>query len=215
LAKKCPKCALLSPPTALRCDCGFDFRVHQGVKSPGLSYAGFWPRAWALVVDLLLWPPFIALHVAIYSWYSTTAWVLSGFVLGMIRVAYPIYFHARWGQTVGKMVARIKVTRPDGTRIMLRHAFLRNAVDLMLWVLYTSSTMYVLAAWPASEWSLIGRDDQHRLLVEHNPLFGTHDALQQAWMWSELLVLLFNKKRRALHDFIAGTVVIKVVTLSR
>ena len=177
LAKKCPKCALLSPPTALRCNCGFDFRVHQGVKSPGLSYAGFWPRAWTLVVDLLLWAPFIALHFAIYSWYSTTALVLSGFVLGMIRVAYPIYFHARWGQTVGKM--------------------------------------YVLAAWPASEWSLIGRDDQHRLLVEHNPLFGTHDALQQAWMWSELLVLLFNKKRRALHDFIAGTVVIKVVTLSR
>jgi len=29
------------------------------------------------------------------------------------------------------------------------------------------------------------------------------------WIGSELLVMLTNKKRRALHDFIAGTVVIK------
>lgn len=31
-------------------------------------------------------------------------------------------------------------------------------------------------------------------------------------MWSELLVLLFNEKRRALHDFIAGTVVVRTLT---
>ncbi|WP_255590049.1 hypothetical protein [Marinicella meishanensis] len=29
------------------------------------------------------------------------------------------------------------------------------------------------------------------------------------WYWSELLVMLTNERRRALHDFIAGTVVIK------
>jgi uncharacterized RDD family membrane protein YckC len=28
------------------------------------------------------------------------------------------------------------------------------------------------------------------------------------WMWGEFIVLLTNTKRRALHDFIAGTVVI-------
>ena len=28
------------------------------------------------------------------------------------------------------------------------------------------------------------------------------------WTWSELIVMLFNQRRRALHDFIAGTVVI-------
>ena len=28
------------------------------------------------------------------------------------------------------------------------------------------------------------------------------------WFWSELLVLLTNQQRRALHDFLAGTVVI-------
>jgi uncharacterized RDD family membrane protein YckC len=36
------------------------------------------------------------------------------------------------------------------------------------------------------------------------------DWVSQAWLWSELVVLLLNAKRRALHDFIAGTVVIRV-----
>jgi len=31
----------------------------------------------------------------------------------------------------------------------------------------------------------------------------------QIWMWSEFIVLLLNKRKRALHDYVAGTVVIK------
>jgi hypothetical protein len=33
--------------------------------------------------------------------------------------------------------------------------------------------------------------------------------IQNVWVWGELIVLLTNRKRRALHDFIAGTVVIR------
>ena len=32
--------------------------------------------------------------------------------------------------------------------------------------------------------------------------------MQQIWIWSEFVVLLFNRRKRAIHDFIAGTVVI-------
>jgi uncharacterized RDD family membrane protein YckC len=31
----------------------------------------------------------------------------------------------------------------------------------------------------------------------------------QVWIWIELIVMLTNRRRRALHDFIAGTVVIR------
>ncbi len=33
----------------------------------------------------------------------------------------------------------------------------------------------------------------------------------QVWVWSEFVVLLTNKKRRALHDYMAGTAVIRRV----
>ena len=49
-----------------------------------------------------------------------------------------------------------------------------------------------------------------RFVTQYLP-YWSHvvDALSQVWYWSELLVLLTNKRKRALHDFIAGTVVIK------
>jgi len=34
-------------------------------------------------------------------------------------------------------------------------------------------------------------------------------VLYAVWVYGELIVLLTNKKRRALHDFLAGTVVIR------
>ena len=35
------------------------------------------------------------------------------------------------------------------------------------------------------------------------------EVASQLWMLSEFVVLLMNKRRRALHDYLAGTVVIR------
>jgi uncharacterized RDD family membrane protein YckC len=88
---------------------------------------------------------------------------------------------------------------------------LRNVVDLVLLVAYAGSTVLVIATWPEPEWSSLSRTDQQRLLIERNPVHGLYQVAQQLWGWSELIVLLLNEKRRALHDFIAGTVVIRTV----
>lgn len=108
------------------------------------------------------------------------------------------------------MVARIKVTRQDGTQITLRHASLRSSVDIGLAAVNFAATTYVLATWTGPEWSSLKWLDRGGELAKHNPIFTAYDWASQAWLWSELLVLLLNKKRRALHDFIAGTVVIRV-----
>jgi uncharacterized RDD family membrane protein YckC len=34
------------------------------------------------------------------------------------------------------------------------------------------------------------------------------DYLYNAWLVSQIVSVLFNKRRRALHDFLAGTVVV-------
>ena len=38
--------------------------------------------------------------------------------------------------------------------------------------------------------------------------YSTVSILMQIWIWSEFVSMLFNKRRRAVHDFIAGTVVL-------
>ena len=39
--------------------------------------------------------------------------------------------------------------------------------------------------------------------------------ISNIWFWSEIIVLLFNKRRRALHDYIAGTVIIKAIYVEK
>ncbi|WP_233080719.1 hypothetical protein [Rheinheimera soli] len=49
-------------------------------------------------------------------------------------------------------------------------------------------------------------------LAEHSSgAYNLTSNAIQIWIWSEFLVMLTNKKRRALHDFMAGTVVIRKV----
>jgi uncharacterized RDD family membrane protein YckC len=31
----------------------------------------------------------------------------------------------------------------------------------------------------------------------------------QIWIWGEFITMLFNKRRRAVHDYMAGTVVVR------
>lgn len=58
-AKSCPNCQLVHPASALRCECGYDFRQHRQVDGGGVRQR---PLAWseepALAVLLLAvcWP---------------------------------------------------------------------------------------------------------------------------------------------------------------
>jgi uncharacterized RDD family membrane protein YckC len=108
------------------------------------------------------------------------------------------------------MVAGIKVTRQDGTPVHSGHALLRSSVDISLAVIYLIASIYVLVTWAGPDWSSLNWLDRGGELAKRSPIFIVYDWVSQAWMWSELVVLLLNKKRRALHDFVAGTVVIKV-----
>jgi hypothetical protein len=42
---KCPNCKLINPPTALRCDCGYDFE-EKAVREPYLT-----PQEQAFIAD--------------------------------------------------------------------------------------------------------------------------------------------------------------------
>ena len=239
MAKDCPRCGVTNPSEAQRCDCGYDFasgrilgshltnrqraqmarggEARVGAGGPhedgALVYAGFWPRMLAIYVDLVVMAPILFAYFAVRgrSIPMAIVTVLSMTVLGF---AYPVYFLSRWGQTIGKMAARIKVTRPDGTPIAPRHAWLRSSVDIGLAAISLGVTIHSLATWTGPEWSSMGWSEQSAELARRDPTLTALTWVSQGWFWSELVVLLFNEQRRALHDFIAGTVVIKVRRIS-
>ena len=56
----------------------------------------------------------------------------------------------------------------------------------------------------------LGSDERTTRLQEVSPLWDRAiDIFQNVWICSEVFVVLLNRRKRALHDFIGGTVVIK------
>ena len=165
------------------------------IKKDGLKvYAGFWNRLGALLVDgLVLFP----IELILIWLVSKPAWVPIATVLSNISFpAYTIFFHYRYGATLGKVVADIKVTLPDGSPIGFKEAFLRSYVDLCF------SIVAIFA-----ELSAIGNTDAEQF--QWSGWHGTVAIIGWIWFWSEVVVLLLNERKRAIHDFIAGTVVVR------
>ena len=171
-------------------------------------YASFWQRFVAMWVDLFVLLPLIAGAAFLESRSKGIAFALV-IPMSLLFAAYTIYLHARSGQTIGKRAMRIRVVRTAGERIGWREAWLRSSVDLFFAVATIIGSFIALAVIPDSEYYGVGWPLRSSNLAAHQPpwIAWTGTALQ-IWVWSEVLVMLFNKRRRALHDFIAGTVVI-------
>ena len=51
-------------------------------------------------------------------------------------------------------------------------------------------------------------DRSVRMAAFYPPWMQPLKIIEEVWVWSEFIVLLMNRKKRAIHDFIAGTVVV-------
>jgi uncharacterized RDD family membrane protein YckC len=161
-------------------------------------------------VDFAIWVPVLILRHTAERLSIPIAMVLVVVMLAF-SIAYHVYFLSRWGQTPGKMAAGIKVVSRNGAAITQRQAWLRSSVGIGLGVINSVAVLHVLATWTGPEWWSLTWTARGAELAKRSSVFPVTDRASDIWMWSELVVMLFNKKRRALHDFIAGTVVITIL----
>lgn len=173
-----------------------------------LDYGGFWRRAGALFADMAIVLPFAVIHPWLLrpGEVHTAVSIASQIAIALIYSVYLVY---RFGGTPGKLLMGLRVTRVDGTPVTFRQALLRHAPELVFSVIggvgaaITSSRAGITPSFfPRGEELQFLRDAQPEWLIPVT-------IATQVWIWSELIVLLTNRRRRAIHDFIAGTVVIR------
>jgi uncharacterized RDD family membrane protein YckC len=176
------------------------------------NYATFWQRFAAMWIDFFVLLTLVVVQVLVESLSKAAAIALVIPMAGAL-VGYSIYFHGRFGQTIGKRVMGIRVVRLTGERISWREAWLRSSVDLLFTLLSIIGAFMALAAIPDADYYGVGWMQRTDNLVALQPrwLSWTGTAAE-IWVWSEVIVMLFNKRRRALPDLLAGTVVVSQQT---
>jgi uncharacterized RDD family membrane protein YckC len=162
-------------------------------------YQTFWPRFGAGWIDSLLWIPPIFLDY----WFGEN--VHSPMLLASWLIAYTFSYniysvamHTRFGQTLGKMVTGVKVLDISENKLSLRQALLRDCVPIGLsFLIIFKQLPGVIAGGVSSANVELGYWDNLEM-------YGT-----MLWFAAELVTMLANSKRRALHDLIAGSVVVR------
>jgi uncharacterized RDD family membrane protein YckC len=116
----------------------------------------------------------------------------------LIGLAYGIGFVVACGQTPGKMACGVKIFDIRGKSVSLKQAVLRDVVPVLL-------LLYFL--FPQAQNILAGQL-ANRAYGDFSTFRNLFLALA-GWLLLEVITMLTNKKRRAVHDYIAGTVVVR------
>jgi uncharacterized RDD family membrane protein YckC len=173
-----------------------------------LRYAGFWVRLGSLLLDSLILLPIGLLimwadgQYRLFQFY----YLLPGILFGLF---YGVYLVKRFGGTPGKLIVGIRIRKVDGEPVGYREAILRYLPDAILGLLMSIALLFPLFHMSNAEYhSLAFLERSQRLAAQAPSWYQPLVWIQNIWVWGELIVLLTNEKRRALHDFIAGTVVV-------
>ena len=171
-------------------------------------YAGFWQRFGAAIVDIIVLMPTAYIFYYIEG-VSIIAAMIVAVISSVLYSVYIVYFHYHYGATLGKMASKIKVTNPDGSSIDLRQAVLRSSVDIGFAVLTVAAQIIAISHVNPEEYLSAVWMARIEYIVPLYPSWYDLVAIgTNIWVWGEFFVLLLNKRKRAIHDFIAGTVVI-------
>ncbi len=169
-------------------------------------YAGFWKRLCAGAVDTIVIVPLNLLSLWLGGFDRILA-IGIAIPASLLFAMYNVWFNARFGGTLGKLAVGIRVVKPNGTHIGWSEAWKRSAVDLVFAIIFLTFTVWALLQVNPEQYASMGLT-RNELLKMHPWFSDRFIMLSDIWIWSEMLVLLFNHRKRAIHDFIANTIVV-------
>lgn len=171
-------------------------------------YATFIQRFGAGLIDVIVLLIIIIPFLNLQSINFNLAAIIEIGVLS-IFIVYNIFFNATYGGTIGKLLLRIQITNVNGVKIGYKEALKRSSVDILLTLPLLAITLFALTKVNQLDFLVADIIVKEELLRVFYPSWEwmVNRAID-IWVWSELVILLMNERRRALHDFIAGTIVI-------
>lgn len=176
---------------------------------PENIYAGFWIRLGALLLDFLIVLP-VSLLTLYLNGLDKNAYYFTVVPSLIFGLWYYIYLVKKYGGTPGKLIAGIAIIRIDGEKIEWKEAILRHIVLFGLSIFGIVLTIISLMHANPVQYESLGWMHKQQYLMALSPvLFAFYTWTSNIWIYSEYIVLLTNKRKRAIHDYIAGTVIVK------
>jgi len=172
-------------------------------------YAGFWVRLGSIFLDFLIIIPFTTIILYLnnlqLNFYFFT--LIPSLIFGLW---YNVFLVNKYGGTPGKLLVGIKIIKINGQSVEWKEAILRHIVMFGITLISIFIMIRSIGIADSNYYESLTWIQKSQYLIGLSPvLFSIYTWLSNIWVYSELIVLLTNKRKRAIHDFIAGTVIIR------
>ena len=109
--------------------------IEQELLNPaeGFQYQGIGIRAASILIDFLIsWiAGLLIISIELNFSRNSMAPLLGGLLWIAFLLVYYVYMEGSRGQTIGKMITKIKVVREDGGKINMNQALIRNVLRII------------------------------------------------------------------------------------
>jgi len=163
------------------------------------KYQTFWHRLFAGIIDWLVFLPYGIVSAMIPTDSEMKIYIAADLVFTLLWTLYVVIGHGKYGQTLGKKAMRIKVYDISEQKLIgYQRAFLRESISF-----------FISIAWSIYFFITVGDLNKKELITSGNfENIGLY--ISGIWFLVEIVTTLTNKKYRAVHDYIAGSVVIRL-----
>ena len=168
------------------------------------KYKTFWRRVLAAIIDTVVLLPVGLPQIWVWNqsydlskglqitWYAfiTLSWYV-----------YEIVMLGKYGQTIGRMLVKVKVMeKSEVSQITYWQAIKRTSVPLLATIIVMPYQLYLISS---------GKFYMQQVKPEYDAYTMVLSYFLWVWLLLEYITMLFSQKRRAIHDIIAGSVVIR------
>ncbi|MDX9701538.1 MAG: RDD family protein [Candidatus Auribacterota bacterium] len=210
--KMCVKCKTIGFKYKIYCETCIE-KVETVPIDKLLHPAGFWKRLSARAIDGLILAFLFSMIFLLPIFYFTPIITISAFCLSyIVFFIYHVVFTWQMGQTPGKIALEIEVMGFTKKDISLVQALLRHILGISISLLYVVGMINFYLALQSG----MGVDhfasvmdfirEYHRYGITTNTRFVY--TLLCVIMFGDSVFILCNKRKRALHDLLAGTRVV-------
>jgi uncharacterized RDD family membrane protein YckC len=172
-------------------------------------FVGFWRRVAAMILDGIICIPLIIPGVFTQKWAFFHRNILPEIIFPIVWYSLCTILVSKYGGTPGKLLMRITIVDQNGNYLKWQKIMVRYVPLMAISLLSIFQYMYAFGSIPSSmimDYSLM---EMGRLLKEYSGPFQFLSNVAGVFYFVDVLVLVFNKKKRAIHDFLADSYVIE------
>ncbi|MFC1557787.1 RDD family protein [candidate division KSB1 bacterium] len=177
-------------------------------RTDELVFVGFWKRVLAFLIDFVINIDFFLITKPLMTWTMTHRNIILATLWSIIWIILWLWLVVRFGGTPGKLIIGVRIVNVSGKFLSWGKAVRRIIFPVLIMEINSLLQLWkALNTYPDSTLHS-SFFEIAELMKEYGQPFVMIGMILVYARYVDIGAILFNRKKRALHDFIAGSYVV-------